>query len=191
MLSILWIELHNSNHPSCSRRRAPKRRGPSSEAKKGEPIGADSPSSRRAPEAAACGGTRGAGPARLSSQATAGRRVSSLGGDRGVAGRVNRGDVHLCRFERPDKQRPVLILTCQNLISHLSTITVAPVTSTIRDVLSEVILDVDDGMKSRCAVNLHNAVTISQERLGKRVASLSHQRMQKVCAAIRFSLGCG
>jgi mRNA-degrading endonuclease toxin of MazEF toxin-antitoxin module len=54
-----------------------------------------------------------------------------------------------------------------------------------------VILDIDDGMKSRCAVNLHNAVTVSEERLGKRVASLSHQRMQEVCVALRFSLGCG
>jgi len=69
-------------------------------------------------------------------------------------------------------------------------VTVAPITSTIRDVPSEVILDVDDGMKARCAVNLHNAVTISQERLGKRVASLRNQRMREVCAAVQFSLGC-
>jgi mRNA interferase MazF len=67
---------------------------------------------------------------------------------------------------------------------------VAPVTSTIRDVPSEVILDVDDGMKAQCAVNLHNAVTISQQRLGKRVASLSNGRLEEVCVALRFSLGC-
>lgn len=107
-----------------------------------------------------------------------------------MAGRVNRGDVHLCRFVAPDKQRPVLVLTRDSAISHLSTVTVAPITSTIRDVPSEVILDVDDGMKGRCAVNLHNAVTVSQERLGKRVASLNRQRMEEVCAALRFSLGC-
>jgi mRNA-degrading endonuclease toxin of MazEF toxin-antitoxin module len=51
-------------------------------------------------------------------------------------------------------------------------------------------LDVGDGMKGRCAVNLHNAVTVSQERLSKRVASLSNERMQEVCSALRFSLGC-
>ena len=56
--------------------------------------------------------------------------------------------------------------------------------------LAEMILDVDDGMKHRCAVNLHNVVTVSQQRLGKRVTSLSEQRMQEVCAALRFSLGC-
>jgi mRNA interferase MazF len=104
---------------------------------------------------------------------------------------ISRGDVHFCRFAAPDKQRPVLILTRQSAIDHLSTVTVAPITFTIRDVPSEVILDADDGMKSRCAVNLHNAVTISQERLGKRVATLSHRRMQEVCVALGFSLGCG
>jgi mRNA interferase MazF len=84
-----------------------------------------------------------------------------------------------------------LILTRDSAIGHLSTATVAPITSTVRDVPSEVILDVEDGMKGRCAVNLHNLVTISQERLGKRVASLSNARMQEICAGLRFSLGCG
>lgn len=108
-----------------------------------------------------------------------------------MAGRLNRGDVHLCRFALPDKQRPVLILTRDSALSHLSTAAVAPITSTIRDVPSEVILDLEDGMRGRCAVNLHNVVTISQERLGRRVANLSNERMQEVCAALRFSLGCG
>ena len=107
-----------------------------------------------------------------------------------MAGRLNRGDVHLCRFNRPDKQRPVLLLTRANAMGHLSTVRVAPITSTIRDVPSEVILDAEDGMKNRCAVNLHNAVTIAQERLGKRVTSLSSVRMREVCAALRFSLSC-
>jgi len=60
----------------------------------------------------------------------------------------------------------------------------------MRGVPSEVILDVDDGMKNRCAVNLHNAVTISQTRLGRRVSTLSQVRMEEVCAALRFALGC-
>ena len=50
-------------------------------------------------------------------------------------------------------------------------------------------MDVDDGMKGPCAANLHNAVTVSQDRLGKRVGSLSIERMQAVCVALRFSLG--
>ena len=62
--------------------------------------------------------------------------------------------------------------------------------STVRGAPSEVILNGEDGMKAPCAVNLHNAVTVSQQRLGKRVAQLSSARMNEVCAALRFSLGC-
>lgn len=107
-----------------------------------------------------------------------------------MAGRLKRGDVHLCQFAAPDKQRPVLILTRDSAMGVLATATVAPITSTIRDVPSEVMLDVEDGMKGPCEVNLHNAITVRQERLGKRVASLSSERMRQVCDALRFSLGC-
>jgi mRNA-degrading endonuclease toxin of MazEF toxin-antitoxin module len=53
-----------------------------------------------------------------------------------------------------------------------------------------VVLNEEDGLKAPCAVNLHNAVTISQERLGRRVARLSSVRMSEVCNALQFSLGC-
>ena len=108
-----------------------------------------------------------------------------------MAAAVNRGDVRLCRFPPPDKQRLVLILTRSAAIRHLATVTVAPITSTIRGVPSEVILDIEDGMKGRCALNLHNPITVSQARLGRRVSALSEARMGEVCAAVRFALGCG
>ena len=108
-----------------------------------------------------------------------------------MAGTLSRGEVRLFRFASPDKQRPVLVLTRDSAIGHLATVTVAPITSTIRGVPSEVVLDIDDGMKGPCAVNLHNAVTVAQSRMGRRVGSLSASKMQEVCAALRFSLGCG
>lgn len=107
-----------------------------------------------------------------------------------MAGRLSRGDIHLCRFSAPDKQRPVLILTRNGAIGYLSTVTVAPISSTIRGVPSEVSLDIADGMKGPCAVNLHNVVTISQDRVQRRIAGLSHIRMREVCAALRFAQGC-
>ena len=107
-----------------------------------------------------------------------------------MAAGIVRGDIRLYRFAPPDKRRPVVVLTRDSAIGYLSTVTVAPVTSAIRGVPSEVLLGVDDGMKTPCAVNLHNAVTISQERLGKRVARLGSRRMGELCAALRFSLGC-
>jgi mRNA interferase MazF len=107
-----------------------------------------------------------------------------------VAGGLTRGDVRLYRFSAPDKQRPVVILTRDSAIRYLSTVTVAPVTSSIRGVPSEVPLDEDDGMKGPCAINLHNTMTVSQHHMGKRVARLGTKRMSEVCAAIRFSMGC-
>ena len=101
-----------------------------------------------------------------------------------------RGDVRLYRFPSPDKQRPVVILTRDSAIRYLPTVTVAPITSSIRGVPTEVLLDEDDGMKGRCAINLHNTMTVGQHRVGKRVARLGGQRMGEVCAAMRFALGC-
>ena len=107
-----------------------------------------------------------------------------------MAEKIGRGDVRLYRFAPPDKRRPVVVLTRDSAIAYLSTVTVAPITSTIRGIPSEAMLDEEDGMKTRCAVNLHNAVTVSQQRLGPRVARLSALRMNEVCAALHFSLGC-
>lgn len=107
-----------------------------------------------------------------------------------MAGRIARGDIRLYQFAPPDKKRPVVVLTRDSAISYLSAVTVAPVTSTIRGVPSEVVLNEGDGMKSVCAVNLHNAVTISKQHLGRRVAQLSPLRMSEICVALRFSLGC-
>jgi len=67
---------------------------------------------------------------------------------------------------------------------------VAPITSTIRGVPSEVAPGAEDGLKQACVVNLHNLATISQRDVGKRLARLGPARMREVCAALDFSLGC-
>jgi mRNA interferase MazF len=107
-----------------------------------------------------------------------------------VAGRIARGDVRLYRFAPQDKERPVVVLTRDSAISYLATITVAPVTSSVRSIPSHVVLNERDGMKIFCAVNLHNAVTVPKDRLGRRVAQLDASRMSEICDALRFSLGC-
>jgi len=107
-----------------------------------------------------------------------------------VARRLERGEVRLYRFAPPDKQRPVLILTRSSALAYLSRVTVAPISSTVRGVPSEVALGLEDGMKQDCCVNLHNLVTVSQDAVGRRVARLSPERMRQVCAALEFALGC-
>lgn len=108
-----------------------------------------------------------------------------------MAGRLERGEVRLYRFPPPDKQRPVLVLTRDSAIGYLGRVTVAPITSTIRGVPSEVALGPEDGMKQPCAVNFHNVVTVSKEHLGPRLCRLDPRRMREVCDALGFALGCG
>jgi mRNA interferase MazF len=107
-----------------------------------------------------------------------------------LAGRLERGEIRLFRFPSPDKERPVLVLTRDSAIPYLSRVTVAPITSTIRGVPSEVLLGVEDGMRQPCVANLHNVVTVSQQALGRRMAQLSPRRMRDICAALTFALGC-
>lgn len=107
-----------------------------------------------------------------------------------MAAAIRRGEVRLYRFPRPDKQRPVVVLTRDSSIAYLSAVTVAPITSTVRGVPSEVMLSEQDGMKGTCAVNLHNVVTVSKAHLGRRVTMLSSERLREICAALGFALGC-
>ena len=107
-----------------------------------------------------------------------------------MASGISRGEVRLYQFAAPDKKRPVVVLTRDSAIPYLSTATVAPITTTIRGVPSEVLLSEDDGMKTQCAVNLYNLVTVAKNRLGKRVGQLGALRMAEICKAMRFSLGC-
>ena len=107
-----------------------------------------------------------------------------------MAARLARGEIRLYQFAAPDKRRPVLVLTDDAAMPHLSKVTIAPITSTVRGVPSEVVLEEGEGMKQTCAVNLHNVATVARGRLGHLVARLSDDRMREVCSALRFALGC-
>ena len=107
-----------------------------------------------------------------------------------MAGRLDRGEVRLVRFAAPDKERPAVIVTRSSVLDYLGSVTVAPISSTIRDVPSQLRLGVDDGMKARCAVNAHNLVTVRKDLIGRRVAQLSEARMHELCRAVAFSIGC-
>lgn len=103
---------------------------------------------------------------------------------------MTRGDVRLVRFPAPDKQRPVLVLTRSSALRFLGRVTVAPITSTIRDIPTEVVLDESDGMRSRCAVSLDNIVTVPRAALGRRLTGLGARKLAAVCSAMEFALGC-
>ena len=102
---------------------------------------------------------------------------------------MHRGEVRWYRFGRPDKKRPVLILTRQSALGFLGEVTVAPITSTVREIPSEVGLTEADGMSRDCAINLDHVQTVSMARVGALIVTLSSRRMTEVRSALLFALG--
>lgn len=103
---------------------------------------------------------------------------------------MRRGEVRWYSFEPPDKRRPVLILTRDSALSFLSGVTVAPISSTVRDIPTEVFLTPeDDRVPSPCAANLDNVQTVPKQKLGALITTLSAERMVEVERALAFALG--
>jgi mRNA interferase MazF len=102
---------------------------------------------------------------------------------------MNRGEVRWYKFQAPDKRCPVLILTRDSIIEYLGEVTVAPLTSIIRDIPSEVALTRGDGMPRECVVNCDHIQTVSKNKLGALIAVLTPIKMAEVGDAISFALG--
>ena len=102
---------------------------------------------------------------------------------------MNRGEVCWYTFKAPDKKRPVLVLTRDSAIVVLNSITVAPITSTIRGIPTEVVLTAGDGMPNTCAANFDNLQTVPKSNIGDRITTLSARRMREAAEAISFALG--
>ncbi|MGA7538382.1 MAG: type II toxin-antitoxin system PemK/MazF family toxin [Steroidobacteraceae bacterium] len=101
---------------------------------------------------------------------------------------MNRGDVCWYTFKSPDKKRPVLILTRDSAIPILNSITIAPITSTIRSIPTEVVLTEEDGLPHTCAANFDNLQTVSKSQIGDRITRLSRRKIKEAAAAVSFAL---
>ena len=102
---------------------------------------------------------------------------------------MKRGDVRWYKFSRPDKSRPVVILTRDSALEFLGEVTIAPITSTIRDISSEVLLTREDGMSRECAVNLDHIQTVSKDKIGPLITTLSSIKLSEIRSALFFALG--
>lgn len=100
---------------------------------------------------------------------------------------MKHGEVRWYKFPQPDKKRPVLILTRDSVMQYLGEVTVAPITSTVRDIPTEVFLSKVDGMPRDCAVNCDHLQTVSKRRIGPIITSLLPEKMADVGRAIRFA----
>jgi mRNA interferase MazF len=102
---------------------------------------------------------------------------------------MQQGDIYWYSFREPDKRRPVLIVTRSSAASFLTSLTIAPITTTIRGIPSEVVLTEQDGMFETCAVNLDNLQTVAKAKFGGFITRLTRERMREVRRAIAFALG--
>ncbi len=93
-------------------------------------------------------------------------------------------------FKAPDKKRPVLVISRQDAIAVLRTVIVAPITSTIYGIPSEVVLGTEHGLKGTSAANLDHVQIVDQARLRKYVGRVGPEGMRRVCVALSIATGC-
>jgi mRNA interferase MazF len=101
---------------------------------------------------------------------------------------MKRGEIRWYKFVPPDKKRPVLILTRDSVLEYLGEVTIAPITTAVRNIPSEVFLSKAEGFPQDCAVNCDHLQTVSKKKIGPLVTSLPPSKMMDVGRAIRFAL---
>ena len=101
---------------------------------------------------------------------------------------MKRGEVRWYKFHAPDKKRPVVILTRNSVLEYLGEATVAPITTTIRDIPSEAVLTKEDGVSKDCVVNCDHLQTVSKSKLGALITTLSTEKLTQISKAVRFAL---
>ena len=102
---------------------------------------------------------------------------------------MRRGDVWWLE-EPTSKRRPVVVLTRQVILDRLSHVTVAAVTTQVRNLPTEVALTIAHGMPRPCVVSLDNVHTIFRGYLTERITELDEVTMSQVCQALRVAVAC-
>ncbi len=102
---------------------------------------------------------------------------------------MKRGEIRWYTFRLPDKRRPVLILTRNEVIDQLNEIIVVPVTRTIRGLATEVVLTPDDGMPLVSALNFDHDSLAQRSRIGAVLCSLPEARWSEVQHALMIACG--
>lgn len=102
---------------------------------------------------------------------------------------MRRGEVRWYKFSKPDKKRPVLILTRDSAIEYLGDVTVAPMTTRLREIPTQVVVTRQDGMPRDCAISLDHLQTVSKSKVGPLILTLPPDKLAAVENAVLFALG--
>jgi len=101
---------------------------------------------------------------------------------------MRRGEVWWAELPPPIGRRPVLLLSRDAAYSVRTSVTVAVITRTIRNIPVEALLGQEDGMPAKCVVNSDDILTIPKSRLAERITTLPVEKMTDVVKAIIFAL---
>ncbi len=102
---------------------------------------------------------------------------------------MKRGEIWWAELEAPVGRRPVLLLSRDEAYSIRELVVVAPVTTRIRNIPSEVSLGLEDGLPKACVVNLDTIITIAKTSLSDRITTLDAGKIKAVESALHFALG--
>jgi mRNA interferase MazF len=102
---------------------------------------------------------------------------------------MRRGEIWWAELEPPTGRRPVVLLSRDESYGVRSLVIVAPVTTRVRNIPTEVPLGTDDGMPQDCVANLDTITTIPKSCLHSRLTILSSRKLEEVEVAIHFALG--
>lgn len=101
---------------------------------------------------------------------------------------IRRGEVWWAELPGPASRRPVLVLSRNEACEVRRYLTIAPLTTRVRDIPVEVALGMADGLPRACVVNLDSVATIARDRLKRRVATLHPAKVAEVNRALKFAL---
>ncbi len=101
---------------------------------------------------------------------------------------MRRGEVWWAELPPPAGRRPVLLLSRDRAYRVRSSVTLAVITRTIREIPVEVPLGPEDGMPAACVVNIDNILTVPKSTLRERITLLSPEKLAAVASAIKFAL---
>lgn len=97
---------------------------------------------------------------------------------------MRRGEIRWYTFRHPDKRRPVLILTRDEVIDRLNEIIVVPATRTLRGLSTELILTPEDGLPVACALNFDHVSLAQRDRIGGLLCVLPQERWPEAMQAL-------
>ncbi len=102
---------------------------------------------------------------------------------------MRRGEVWWAEFPKPAVRRPVVLLSRDEAYAVRELITVAPVTTRVRDIPVEVKLGREEGLPKKCVANSDTITTIPKRCLVERIGLLSAKKCEELDASVKFALG--